>query len=65
MTPAATPTLRTRRLSHVFGVEIQGLDLRERLPDETIAAIRALWNQHGIVLLRGQDISANSTSTKP
>ena len=57
MTPAATPTLRTRRLSHVFGVEIQGLDLRERLPDETIAAIRALWNQHGIVLLRGQDIS--------
>ena len=49
-------TLQTRRLSHAFGVEIQGLDLRERLDDETIAAIRRLWNDNGIVLLRGQQI---------
>ena len=48
--------LQTSRLSHAFGVEIQGLDLRERLDDETIAAIRSLWNDNGIVLLRGQQI---------
>src|SRR5258707_1341606 len=49
-----TVNLQTRRLSHAFGVEIAGVDLRETLPDETIAGIRRLWNEHGIVLLRGQ-----------
>jgi taurine dioxygenase len=57
MTTASTADLRTRRLSHVFGVEIFGLDLRERLSDDKIVAIRDLWNRNGIVLLRGQDIS--------
>jgi taurine dioxygenase len=51
------PTLRTRKLSHAFGIEILGADLREALSDATIAEIRALWNEHGIVLLRGQDIT--------
>lgn len=55
----ALPALQTRRLSHVFGVEILGLDLRERLSDETIAAIRQLWNANGIVLLRGQALSVD------
>jgi taurine dioxygenase len=53
----ATPTLQTRRLSNAFGVEILGVNLQESLTDETIAEIRALWNQYGIVLLRGQDIT--------
>lgn len=53
----AVVELRTRPITHVFGVEIIGLDLREPQLDETIAAIRDLWNRHGIVLLRGQDIS--------
>ena len=57
MNAADLPKLKTRRLSNAFGVEIQGLDLRERLDDATIASIRALWNEYGIVLLRGQDIS--------
>lgn len=51
------PMLRTRKLSHAFGIEIKDLDLRETLDDETIAAIRAHWNEHGIVLLSGQDIT--------
>jgi taurine dioxygenase len=53
----ATPTLQTRRLSNAFGVEILGLNLQDTLSDETIAEIRALWNEYGIVLLRGQDIT--------
>src|SRR5690349_1869379 len=53
----ATPTVQTRRLSNAFGVEVLGLKLQETLPDETIAEIRKLWNEYGIVLLRGQDIS--------
>jgi taurine dioxygenase len=53
----ATPTLQTRRLSNAFGAEILGLDLKATLPDERIAEIRSLWNEYGIVLLRGQDIT--------
>lgn len=52
-----TPLLQTRRLSHAFGVELLGLDLRAPLSDVAIAEIRRLWNTHGIVLIRGQDIS--------
>ena len=50
-------TLGTRPLSHAFGVEIRGLDLSQPLADATIAEVRRLWNAHGIVLLRGQDIT--------
>ena len=53
----ATPTLQTRRLSNAFGIEVLGVNLRESLSDETITEIRELWNEHGIVLLRGQDIT--------
>ncbi|MCX7158783.1 MAG: TauD/TfdA family dioxygenase, partial [Proteobacteria bacterium] len=52
-----TNALQTRRLSHAFGVEIEGLDLRERQSDATIAEVRRLWNENGIVLLRGQQIT--------
>ena len=57
MKPADVSGLKTRRLSHAFGVEVSGVDLRERLSDETVAVIRGLWNDNGIVLLRGQDIT--------
>jgi len=45
---------KTRRLSRVFGVEIQGLDLAGKISDEDIAEIRRLWNECGLVLLREQ-----------
>lgn len=57
MKPDTLAGLQTRRLSHAFGIEIQDLDLREALDEATIAAIRRLWNENGIVLLRGQQIS--------
>lgn len=50
-------TLKTRRLSNAFGIEIMGVDMRADLPDATVAEIRRLWNEYGIVLLRGQDIT--------
>ncbi|MGZ5124152.1 MAG: TauD/TfdA dioxygenase family protein [Burkholderiales bacterium] len=50
-------TLQTRKLSYAFGVEILGVDLTHDLSDATIAEIRRLWNEYGIVLLRGQDIT--------
>jgi|CXWL01.1.fsa_nt_gi taurine dioxygenase len=57
MKDAMDTELKVRRLSNAFGVEIEGVDLREALPDATIAAIRKLWNDNGIVLLRGQQIT--------
>lgn len=57
MNAADLPKLKTRRLSNAFGVEVMDLDLRGRLDDTTIAAIRATWNEYGIVLLRDQDIT--------
>jgi len=49
--------MKTRKLSHAFGIEVLGVDLRKALPDDAIAEIRRLWNEYGIVLLRGQDIT--------
>lgn len=57
MKDAMETKLKVRRLSNAFGVEIEGVDLREALPDGTIAAIRKRWNDSGIVLLRGQQIT--------
>lgn len=54
---SVTSGLKTRRLSNAFGIEIIGLDLRQPLPAQTIAEVRRLWNEYGIVLLRGQDIT--------
>ena len=53
----ATTTLNTRRLSNAFGIEVLGIDLKDTLSGETIAEIRKLWSEYGIVLLRGQDIT--------
>jgi len=49
--------LKTRRLSNAFGIEIMGVDIRADLSDATVAEIRRLWNENGIVLLRGQDVT--------
>lgn len=38
-------------------MEIEGLDLRATLSDATIAEVRRRWNENGIVLPRGQDIT--------
>jgi taurine dioxygenase len=40
-----------------FGVEVRGLDLREDPSDAVRAALRAVFRQHRLLLLRGQEIT--------
>lgn len=46
-----------RKLSPACGAEIVGLDLRETLPEQTIADIRAAWNEHVALVFRDQDLT--------
>jgi taurine dioxygenase len=41
-----------------FGYEISGMDLRRTLPDAEVAGLKALMNEQGFVLFRGQDLTA-------
>ncbi len=54
----AIPNLSVKRLSGTVGAEIQGVTLRPDLPDATIAAIRRVWLDHGVIFFRDQDLSA-------
>ena len=47
-----------RPLNPVIGAELHGLDLRERLADGDIAAVKAALDRNGVVFLRDQDITA-------
>ena len=49
--------LQTKRLTNKFGVEITGLDLSAPLEDATIAEIWKVWNEQGLVLMRGQQMT--------
>jgi taurine dioxygenase len=44
-------------LSPALGAEIAGVDLREELPAETIAAIIDAWHQYLVILFRNQSLS--------
>lgn len=50
-------TLQTKRLTNKFGVEIAGLDLSKPIDDATIAEVWKVWNEQGLVLMRGQAIT--------
>jgi len=55
---AATKTrLEVVPLSKHIGAEIRGIDLRDKLDDETIAAIHQAWLDHIVLLFRGQSFS--------
>lgn len=43
-----------RRLSPACGAEIVGLDISRTLPQQTIDEIRAAWNEHIVLVFRGQ-----------
>lgn len=49
--------LKTKRLSHKFGVEVFDVDLSQTQSQETIDELWKIWNDQGLVLLRGQKIS--------
>lgn len=54
----ATTTLDIRPLTGVLGAEIHGIDLRERLSDETVAAVRKALDDHQVIFFREQFIEA-------
>jgi len=44
-------------LSPLCGAEISGLDLSQELPQQTIDALQQAWNDHVVLIFRGQDIT--------
>ena len=48
--------LEIRRLSHALGAEVMGVDLSRPLDADTVGALDALWDEHLVLLFRGQDI---------
>ena len=55
MTPAQG-TLTVRPVAGAVGAEITGVDLAEELADDVVAAIRAVWLDHGVVFFRDQEL---------
>lgn len=49
------PTLTTTPLHPRFGVEVHGFDL-SKIDNETFAEIRALFEEHSVLLFRGQEL---------
>jgi len=52
-------TLDLRPLSATLGAEVCGIDLRQALDAATAQAIRDAWEQHQVLLFRGQTIDVN------
>jgi len=46
-----------RPLSPACGAEIVGLDIGKTLPQQTIDDIRAAWNEHIVLVFRGQELT--------
>jgi alpha-ketoglutarate-dependent sulfate ester dioxygenase len=55
-TRQATTGFTVRQVAGHIGAEISGVDLREELPDETLARIRRALLAHKVLFFRGQDI---------
>src|SRR5437667_8005377 len=51
-----TVALETRRLHRLLGVEIVGVDVR-RIDDETFRKVIDAFNDHSVLLFRGQPLS--------
>ena len=49
--------IEARRLGHALGAEILGVDMREPVESNTVAAIRSIWHEYHVVALRDQNAS--------
>ena len=49
--------LRIRRVAGALGAEIEGVDLSQALPDETIAALRQAFVEHQVIFFRDQALT--------
>jgi taurine dioxygenase len=54
---AAVSSLTVKPLSPALGAEIVGIDLSKPLDGATVAAIRAAWTEHLVLLFRNQTLS--------
>lgn len=52
------PAITVSRLSPVLGAEIQDVDLTTPLPDDTVAALRALLLEHRVLVFRKQHVTS-------
>jgi taurine dioxygenase len=50
-------TLDLTRMDAPLGAEITGLDLTEKLPDATVAALLQAWFDHQVLVVRDQDLT--------
>jgi taurine dioxygenase len=57
MDTIAATRLDIRKLHPTIGAEVVGLDLRKPIDAATAAALRQAWYDHGVLLLRGQDLT--------
>lgn len=58
----ATAGFGQRPLAPTFGLEVTGLDLHAPIPPATAAALRAAFDRHRLLILRGLDISPEEQS---
>lgn len=54
------PTVQTRALSAALGVEVLDVDVSGAIDDATIATLRRLLDQHGVLLFRRQSIDPDT-----
>ena len=54
---SAATRLTVRPLTPVIGAEVQGVDLRGPLDPATVAALRRVWHDHAVLLLRDQQLN--------
>ena len=52
--------LEVKLLSAVVGAEVTGVDLLEPVSDETIAEIRKVWLEHGVIFFRNQPLTSDA-----
>ncbi len=50
--------IRVTPIAGAVGAEIDGVDLRRELSDETVAAIRHAWHEHVVIFFRAQELSS-------
>jgi taurine dioxygenase len=55
--PRRNAVIEARPLGYALGAEIIGVDMRDPLDTETVAAIREAWHQHHVIVLRDQNAS--------
>ena len=56
--PADAAAPEVRELSPAIGVEVRGIDLARPLEEAVFRQIRRAWEENGVVLFRGQQLSA-------